>query len=92
MSKIVSSEKDYMDLLRMMNSMDDDDFPILLEREDPEEITMVDVKEFIDKFKKDTGLDISFHLNTCDDCGRLHMTMAIDTREEYQYGKLHLLQ
>ena len=92
MNTIVGNEKDYNDLLAVINELDDDDFPIMLERENPMELTLPEIKEFMDKFKEDSGLDISFHIKTCDDCGQMHLTMVIDLKEEIQYGKLHLLQ
>jgi hypothetical protein len=69
-----------------------DDFPVMLEREDPMDLTLPEIQEFINKFKKDSGLDISFHIKTCDDCGQLHLSLIIDLKEQIQYGKLHLLQ
>lgn len=92
MNTIVGNEKDYKDFLSVLRELDDEDFPIMLEREDPMDITMPEIKEFIDMFKKDSGLDISFHIKTCDDCGQLHLTMVVDLKESIQYGKLHILQ
>ena len=92
MNKIVGSDKDYKDFVATVTELDDDDFPILIERKDPMSITVTDIKDFIDQFKNDTGLDVYFRLSTCDDCGQLHMCMVIDIKEEIQYGKLHIIQ
>lgn len=92
MNNLVGSEKSYQEFVETMMEIDDQAFPILLEREEPMAITMPEIKEFMDRFKTDTDLDISIHLTTCDDCGRLHMTIVIDLPEDIRYGNLHLVQ
>ncbi len=56
--------------------------PVCLKHEEPECLTMDDIKQFSQQFMQDTGLQIEFHLFTCKDCGRLHCHMVID-----EYGE-----
>lgn len=88
----IGSEEDYKLLVQSVLNTDEGNFPVLLSRDDPMHVTLPEIKEFIDKFKKDTGLDVTIHISTCDGCKELNMTIVIDLNEEQSYGKLHLIQ
>lgn len=90
--KLVGSEDGYKTLVKTMLQLSDEDFPVALSREDPMDLTVSDIKDFIDEFKKDTGLSAAVHLSECDRCDKLHMSIVINKDEEYNYGKLHLVQ
>ena len=92
MDKVMGSKKDYEKLVTTMNNLSEDDFPIFLSRDDPMDVSMADIKEFLKNFQNDTNLDAYIQLNTCSICDKLHMMLAIDVKEEPSYGNLHLLQ
>ena len=92
MFNVVGSEQGYKDFVNTMLELRDESFPIVLEREEPMDITLPQIKEFIDAFKRDTGLDITVHLSTCDNCNKLHFTIIVDLIEDINYGKLHIVQ
>jgi hypothetical protein len=92
MFNVVGSEQGYKDFVNVMLELDDESFPIVLEREDPMEITLPEIKEFIDQFKKDTDLDVMINIGTCDNCDKLLFTIIVDLAEKINYGKLHVVQ
>ena len=63
---------------KMMMAADYGDFPITLEVKEPESLSMNDIKLFSQHFKQDSGLNIEFHLSTCNHCDRLHCIMIVD--------------
>lgn len=93
MNKMFESESSYKSFIATINCLTEDALPFVLNREDPMELSLFDIKDFIERFKKDTELDVTVQLYMCDECGQLHMTIVIDEKEsEEQFGKLHLVQ
>ena len=91
MNKMFETEKSYQAFIATLNCLDSDDLPLCLNREDPMELSLIDIKDFIDNVKKDTELDATIQFYTCDECGRLHMMVIIDEKDR-QFGDLHLVQ
>ena len=68
----------------MMMAADADNLPMTFQVERPEAFTLNDIKLFSQMFKDDTGLNIEFHLSTCDHCDRLHCIMIVDELPEWK--------
>ena len=66
---------------KMEEAAEENDLPLCLEHNSPMELTMNDIKEFSQTFKKDTGLDIHFQVYTCDNCNKLHFAMIVDYKD-----------
>ena len=66
----------------MMELASEGDLPCSLEHEEPESLTMQDIKKFSQRFKQDTGLSIEFSLMTCNHCDRLHCLIIVNESEE----------
>ena len=66
----------------MMMAADCGNLPLALQHEEPEALTMDDIKSFSRQFKQDSGLDIEFRLMTCSHCNRLHCIMIVDELSE----------
>ena len=62
----------------MMMAADSGDLPKVFEHKEPEALTIDGIKRFSLKFKRDTGLNIEFKLETCNHCDRLHCLMIVD--------------
>lgn len=52
--------------------------PICLGHDDPECLTVNDIKQLSLAFRRDTGLNLDCQLYTCQDCGRLHCNLIVD--------------
>ena len=68
----------------MMMVADNGDFPITLEVKEPESLSAKDIQLFSQHFKQDTGLNIEFHLLTCNHCDKLHCIMIVDELPEWK--------
>ncbi len=66
----------------MLTAADEGELPVCLEHDEPENLTMQDIKRFSQRFKQDTGLSIEFRLITCNHCDRLHCLIIVDESEE----------
>ncbi len=66
----------------MSTAAEKGNLPICLKHEDPESLSMLDIKQFSQRFKRDTGLNIEFQLFTCNHCDRLHCCLIIDEIED----------
>ena len=71
----------------MMTAADEEHLPICLQHEEPETLTMSDMKQFSQRFKQDTGLYMEFKFVTCNHCDRLHCCMVVDKYPEGTEGK-----
>ena len=47
-----------------------------------ESLTADDIKQFSQRFMRDTGLDVEFCFAICPDCGRLHCLMTVNDLPE----------
>ena len=68
----------------VMMATDADDLPMTFEIEQPEMFTLNDIKSLSKQFKQDTGLNIEFHMSTCNHCDRLHCIMIVDELPEWK--------
>lgn len=91
-NKMFETEKSFQAFIATLNCLDEENFPLCLNREDPMDLSIFDIKDFIERVKEETDLDVTIEFYTCDECGRLHMLIVIDEKEEREYGNLHLVQ
>ncbi len=61
----------------MITAAREKQLPICLKHDDPEVLTIGDIKQFSQVFMKDTGLNIECQLFTCKDCGKLHCALIV---------------
>ncbi len=66
----------------MMEAAEEGNLPIALQHQEPEILTLEDIKLFTQRFKRDTGLEIEFKLFTCNHCESLHCLMIVDELSE----------
>lgn len=82
LEKFFNNNKEYEDFIFSIElSKLLDNLPIVIEYEMPMNISMNDIKVFIDTFKEKTELDIEAKLYTCDKCNQLHMLFCIDYKD-----------
>ena len=91
MNKMFETEQSFKSFIATLNCLEKEQLPLYLTREDPLEVSVSDIKDFIDRVKAETNLDATVEFYTCDECGRLHMMIIVDEKE-VQYGNLHLVQ
>ena len=73
-----NTEKDFEKFeASMLAAEANGNLPIAFQYEQPEELTVNDIKLFSERFKEDTGLPIKFQLETCVDCGNLHCIIFV---------------
>lgn len=70
----------------MLAVAEEGELPVCVEHDEPENLTMQDIKRFSQRFKQDTGLSIEFSLMTCNLCDRLHCLIIVDESEEEVSG------
>ena len=79
--------KDY-DKLRevMIQAAEQDKLPIALSLEEDKGFTLKDFRDLFYDFKKDTGLQMTATLYSCDVCDELHTIIEIDMPEVINNG------
>ena len=71
-------KKDYDEFTSaMMTAAENGGLPIALQHEEPETITISDIKQFLQRFKRDTGLDLEVRAYTCNNCDKLHCLLIV---------------
>ncbi len=68
----------------MILAADYESLPMSYQVEQPETLTMNDIRQFSKRFKQDTGLNIEFNFSTCDHCDKLHCIMIVDELPEWK--------
>ena len=66
----------------MIGAAEKDDLPVALQLDDIQDFTLKDIQDMFYEFHRDTSLEITGTLFTCDDCGRLHLLLRVDYPEE----------
>ena len=66
----------------MIDAAEEDNLPVGLQLDDIKDFTLKDIQELFYEFKRDTSLDITGHLFTCNECGRLHLLLEVNFPDE----------
>ena len=62
----------------MKTAAEEGKLPIAFQHSEPDMLSVQDIKQFSQKFMKDTGLHIEFRLFTCSHCERLHCVISVE--------------
>ena len=69
-------------LASMIDAAEQDNLPVALQMDDISGLDLKDIQDVFNDFQNATGLDMTGHLFICPDCGRLHLLVEVDYKDE----------